>query len=113
MGQSQSSRPLNYVVSRKQRKIDDYKRREAFKEARKSILIVCEGEETEPIYFKALKRRLRLIMVDVEIVGEGAAPITVVNSAIQLREGRKQIARKSLTKALTRAAMSCTSERRT
>jgi len=37
-------------------------------------------------------------MVDVEIVGEGAAPITVVNSAIELREERKQIAKKSLTK---------------
>jgi len=87
------------MVSRKQRRIDDYKRRKAFKEPRKSILIVCEGEKTEPIYFNALKERLRLIMVDVEIVGEGAAPITVVNSAIDLREERKKIARKSLTKA--------------
>ena len=86
------------MVSRKQRKIDDYKRREAFKEPRKSILIVCEGEKTEPIYFNALKDILRMSMVDVEIVGEGAAPITVVNSAIELREERKQIASKSLTK---------------
>jgi len=86
------------MVSRKQRKIDDYKRREAFKEPRKSILIVCEGEKTEPIYFNALKETLRLIMVDVEIVGEGGAPITVVNRAIALREERKQIAKKSLTK---------------
>ncbi len=90
------------MVSRKQRKLDDYKRREAFKEPRKSILIVCEGEKTEPIYFNALKETLRLIMVDVEIVGEGAAPITVVNSAIALREDRKDIVkkRKSLTKAV-------------
>ena len=86
------------MVSRKQRKIDDYKRRESFKEPRKSILIVCEGEKTEPIYFNALKETLRLIMVDVEIVGEGGAPITVVNRAIALREERKQIAKKSLTK---------------
>jgi len=86
------------MVSRKQRKIDDYKRREAFKEPRKSILIVCEGEKTEPIYFNALKETLRLIMVDVEIVGEGGAPITVVNRAIARREERKQIAKKSLTK---------------
>ena len=87
------------MVSRKQRKIDNYKRREAFKEPRKSILIVCEGEKTEPIYFNALKERLRLIMVDVEIVGEGGAPITVVDGAIARREERKQIAKKSLTKA--------------
>ena len=86
------------MVSRKQRKIDDYKRRESFKEPRKSILIVCEGEKTEPIYFNALKERLRLIMVDVDIVGEGAAPITVVDHVIELREERKRIARRSLTK---------------
>ena len=86
------------MVSRKQRNIDGYKRREAFKEPRKSILIVCEGEKTEPIYFNALKKRLRLIMVDVEIVGEGGAPITVVNRAIARREEIKQIAKKSLTK---------------
>ena len=87
------------MVSRKQRKIDDLNRRKAYKEPRKSILIVCEGEKTEPIYFNALKRRLGLIMVDVEIIGKGAAPITVVNSAIDLREERKRIAKKSLTKA--------------
>ena len=87
------------MVSRKQRKIDDLNRRKAFKEPRKSILIVCEGEKTEPIYFNALKKRLRLIMVDIEIIGEGAAPINVVNRAISLREDRKIIANKSLTKA--------------
>ena len=87
------------MVSRKQRKIDDYKRKEAFKEPHQSIRIVCEGEKTEPIYFKALKERLRLIMVDVEIVAEGAAPITVVDHAIELREERKHVAKRSLTKA--------------
>jgi len=86
------------MVSSKQRKIDNYKRREAFREPRRSILIVCEGEKTEPIYFNALKEKLRLIMVDVEIVGEGGAPITVVDHAIELREERKQIAKKSLIK---------------
>jgi len=88
------------MVSRKQRKIDDYKRQKAFKEPRKSILIVCEGEKTEPIYFSALRETLRLIMVDVEIVGEGAAPISVVNRAVELREERKRIAKNSLIKAV-------------
>jgi hypothetical protein len=87
------------MVSRKQRKIDDLNRRKAFKEPRKSILIVCEGSKTEPIYFKSLKDQLRLAMIDVVIVGEGAVPITVVNSAIDLRDERKREAKKSLTKA--------------
>ncbi len=86
------------MVSRKYRRLVEYERQKAFKEPRKSILIVCEGEKTEPIYFNALKKRLRLVMVDVEIIGEGAAPINVVNRAISLREDRKIIANKSLTK---------------
>ena len=85
------------MVSRKQKKID-YKRIEAFKEQRKSILIVCEGSRTEPIYFNSLRNNLRLAMVDVQIVGEGAAPITVVDRAIELRAQRKHVAKKSLTK---------------
>ncbi|TKJ34124.1 MAG: hypothetical protein CEE38_18845 [Planctomycetes bacterium B3_Pla] len=87
------------MVSRKQRKIESYKRREGSKEPRKSVLIVSEGSKTEPIYFNSLKSTLRLAMVEVEIVGEGAAPITVVNRAIELREERKRIATRSLTKA--------------
>ena len=76
------------MVSRKQRKIDSYNRQQGSKEPRKSILIVSEGSKTEPIYFNSLKRILRLAMVDVDIVGEGAAPITVVDRAIELREER-------------------------
>ena len=87
------------MVSRKQRNINDYERKEASKEPRKSVLIVSEGTKTEPIYFNSLKSNLRLAMVEVEIVGEGAAPINVVDRAIELRGERKQLARKSITKA--------------
>jgi hypothetical protein len=37
-------------------------------------------------------------MVEVEIVGEGAAPITVVNRAIELRQERRRLAKTSVTK---------------
>ncbi len=87
------------MVSRNKRNINYYKRRKAFKEPRKSILIVSEGSKTEPIYFNSLKSNLRLAMVEVEIVGEGAAPINVVDRAIELRGERKQLAKKSITKA--------------
>jgi len=87
------------MVSRKQRNIDSYRRQAGSKEPHKSILIVCEGSKTEPIYFNSLKSKLRLAMVNVEIVGEGAAPITVVDHAIELRAERKRVAKKSLTKA--------------
>jgi hypothetical protein len=87
------------MVSRKQRNIDFFKRRQGSKEPRKSILIVSEGSKTEPIYFNSLRNKLRLAMVEVKIVGEGAAPITVVDRAIELRAERKRVAKKILMKA--------------
>ncbi|MEA3224517.1 MAG: RloB family protein [Planctomycetota bacterium] len=87
------------MASKKQRNKDSYKRRQGSKEPRKSILIVSEGSKTEPIYFNSLKSILRLAMVDVDVVGEGVAPITVVDRAIELRQERKRLAKRSLTKA--------------
>ncbi|MCK5225515.1 MAG: RloB domain-containing protein [Planctomycetes bacterium] len=86
------------MVSSKQRRINDLKRPEASKEQHKNVLIVTEGKKTEPIYFKELKKKLRLKMVDVEIVGEGATPITVVNRAISLKKERELVAKNSSTK---------------
>ena len=54
----------------------------------KSILIVCEGEETEPIYFKSLWRDIRLRTVDVKVVGQGAEILGVVDAAVHLRDER-------------------------
>ena len=87
------------MARRKHRNTDSYKRREGSKEPRKSILIVCEGIKTEPIYFNSLRKNLQLSMVEVKVVGEGAAPITVVDRAIELRQERKHLAKRSLTKA--------------
>ena len=55
---------------------------------RESILIVCEGAETEPNYFKSLRRAISLSLLEVEIVGEGAEIVRVVDEAIRLREER-------------------------
>ena len=87
------------MTSRKHRNTNSYERLQGSKEPRKSILIVCEGKKTEPIYFNSLKRILRLAMVEIDIVGEGAAPITVVDRAIELREERRHLAKTSLRKA--------------
>lgn len=60
-------------------------RRKAFRRPNKSILIVCEGAETEPNYFGYFKRRLRLANVDVDICGRecGTDPLSVVNYAAE------------------------------
>ena len=51
-------------------------------EERKYYLIVCEGEKTEPNYFKAFQKHLPPKIQTIKIVGEGKNTINVVESAI-------------------------------
>lgn len=65
---------------------------------RRAILIVCEGAETEPCYFKALVRRLGLAAtVEVEIRGDTGYtdPAGLVEEALRLKKQRASEARKS------------------
>lgn len=57
---------------------------------RRPVLIVCEGEKTEAIYFQALRRYYRLRTVDVTVHAEGGGPLEVVRRAIALFEERKR-----------------------
>jgi hypothetical protein len=58
------------------------------REPRECILVVCEGEETEPNYLKSLRRAISLSSLEVEIVGQGAEIVRVVDQAIRLRAER-------------------------
>ena len=49
---------------------------------RQSFLIVCEGEKTEPNYFKKYRAPKTII----ELVGVGDNTVTVVEKAIELRD---------------------------
>lgn len=65
----------------------------------KAFLIVTEGGKTEPNYLIKLRDRLKLAVADVEIVHpEGTDPITLTKRAIELREERKEEARRNPTK---------------
>ena len=55
-----------YLRSRK----SEVRRLDALAE-RERVLIVCEGEKTEPNYFKAIKAELPRHVVEVELHGEG------------------------------------------
>ncbi len=56
---------------------------------REYILIICEGEKTEPNYFKAINRILPKNIVEISIHGEGANTLSLVEKAQQLRDNRK------------------------
>jgi hypothetical protein len=46
------------------------------------VLIVCEGTQTESNYLKALCKELRLSSANVEVIGCGADPLTIVEVAL-------------------------------
>lgn len=56
---------------------------------RERILVVCEGEKTEPNYFRSIQKELPQHIVELEICGEGFNTLTLVEKAQTLRDGRK------------------------
>lgn len=58
------------------------------------ILIICEGQKTEPFYFKALAAKYKnqgIYVFDVDIQGIGQNTVSVVDYAIELRDKGKKI----------------------
>ena len=63
------------------RSIGEIRRQPGNRKPRKVILIICEGEKTEPLYFEALKRDLRISSVNIQIIPNQGAPISIVKRA--------------------------------
>ena len=61
-------------------------RRQGVREIKQSFLIVCEGEKTEPDYFKAF----RMTAATVKAVGQAMNTMTLVSKAISIREADRQ-----------------------
>jgi hypothetical protein len=79
-------------------KIDNALQKRFEKQANKSksrelisyFLIVCEGEKTEPNYFKSFPKQVGKIIYDIEFDGGGISTLKVVEKAIELREKSRQ-----------------------
>lgn len=67
------------------------KRRSRDLPPRKRILIVCEGEKTEPLYFNDLRSHKKLTTAEVEIIGKGSDPSHLIKETVKLvmKEKRK------------------------
>ena len=54
------------------------------------VLIVCEGQRTEPLYFQDIVDRYRLSIANIKVVGSGADPRTVVREAKKERDRERR-----------------------
>lgn len=54
------------------------------------FLIVCEGAQTEPNYFKSFPKQVGKVIYDIQFDGGGISTMGVVNKAIELRDSSKQ-----------------------
>jgi hypothetical protein len=79
-------------------KIDNVLQKRFAKQAKKSrsrelvtyFLIVCEGKQTEPNYFKSFPKKVGKFIYDIEFEGGGISTLKVVEKAIELRNKSKQ-----------------------
>ncbi len=90
-------RKSNKKIHAHERSISSYDRKPGKHPPRKNILIVCEGKETEPNYFKSLRCYLKLQNVQVEIKDRAGAPKSIIDMAVRLQEKRKKESEKSIS----------------
>jgi hypothetical protein len=65
-------------------------RKQGNRQPRKCVLIMCVGTETEPNYFCALRRELKLTTVEVRVEGKRLDCLRVVDCAITAVEDAKR-----------------------
>src|SRR2546426_2633782 len=71
------------MARHKPRSASGFRRRGATREPYDVVLIVCEGEKTEPEYLKGLQKLHRLSNANITIVsGDGNDPVSIVKHAI-------------------------------
>ena len=68
----------------KARQVRELARKQTKRESYAKVLIVCEGEKTEPNYFGALKDHLALNNANVVVTGEcGSSPRSIFEYAMR------------------------------
>ena len=70
------------------RKKRSFKRQEATRPQRKTFYLFCEGKNTEPHYFEALKQKYKQY-VDLRIKGAIGVPMTITKEIIKEKEKKK------------------------
>lgn len=74
--------------------VNSFRRARGSKPPAKAILILTEGEVTEPVYFQALKAKLALPTVEIEVQPKGKGdPARLAEAALEERLKRRKSAR--------------------
>jgi len=71
------------------------KRRKAQGEPKFRIVVVCEGEKTEPAYLRDFARHNGNGLVDVVLIPKGGVPLTLVEKAVEIKRKLVMEARRS------------------
>ena len=77
------------MVSKKplrQRKKATFRRIRKAREPYDVVLIVCEGEKTEPNYLERLRDEFRINSANIKVLGKGLDPLSIVGNALKLYE---------------------------
>lgn len=80
---------IDNAVLKRQKRIEK-KRKEKTKEIMVYFLIVCEGEKTEPNYFKAFKKNVKSFIYTIDTFGEGTNTRDLVNRTIKAKKESSQ-----------------------
>lgn len=72
--------------TKKDHRTSNLTRRQGIRSIKRSFLIVCEGERTEPDYFRAF----RMTSATVKAVGQAMNTLSLVQKAISIREADKK-----------------------
>jgi hypothetical protein len=65
------------------RKLPELRRRVHRREPKRRFTLICEGDNTEPIYFQTLKRLFSKALIQVEIVAGAGVPRTIAELAVE------------------------------
>lgn len=74
------------------------RRRGPIREPKRRFIIICEGQSTEPAYFRALQATVQDALIQLVIEHAGSMPMTIAQRAVDLsRQARKERRRRGKT----------------
>lgn len=80
---------IDNAIAKRHRRIEK-KRKESIKELRVHFLIVCEGEQTEPNYFRSFKKNVKSFVFMIDTLGKGTNTKDLVKRTIKARDSSGQ-----------------------